>query len=151
MLSKRWMLFFESSGISRKDRIRLRLLIENALLTYQSYLGENVEFEMVFRKAGVQKAVFRICGEKIDPFKDVHENDDYPDTIFLKNLFSMGTAKASWSYHAGYNVITANVLKGEKALKIPGGAVTVAAILGFMAAMITKELPPQIRRYHRCS
>lgn len=139
--------FFESSGISGEDQIRLRLLIENALLTYQSCLGEDAEFEMFFRKAGMHKAVFRIRGDRIDPFKDVQENNDYPDTIFLKNLFAMGTAKASWSYHFGYNVITASALTGEKALKIPGGAVTVAAILGFFAALITKGLPSQVSTF----
>ena len=50
--------FFESSGISGEDQIRLRLLIENALLTYQSCMGEDAEFEMFFRKAGMHKAVF---------------------------------------------------------------------------------------------
>lgn len=35
--------FFGSSGISKKDRIRLKLLIDNALLTYQSSLGEDAD------------------------------------------------------------------------------------------------------------
>jgi Na+/H+-dicarboxylate symporter len=139
--------FFEDSGISGRDQIRLRLLIENALLTYQSRLGEDAEFEMIFRKMGVHKVVIRVRGESIDPFEDVHEDDDYPDTIFLKNLFELGTAKAYWSYHRGSNVITASALKGERAFRIPGGAITVASILGFIAALITKGLPSQARTF----
>ena len=92
--------YFESTGISRNDQIRLRLLIENALLTYQERLGEDTDFDMSFRKAGVHKAVFRVRGISIDPFENVKADDDYPDTIFIKNLFALGTAKASWSHRS---------------------------------------------------
>ena len=139
--------FFESSEISKKDQIRLRFLIENALLTYQARLGEETEFEMSFRTAGVYKAIFRIRGARIDPFEDVNEDDNYPDTIFIRNLFALGTAKASWSYRTGYNVITATALKEEKPLKIPGGAVTIAAVLGLIAALITKRLPSPVSQF----
>ena len=140
--------FFKDSRISEKDQMRLRLLIEHALLAYQAALGESAEFEMFLRKQGTRKrVVLRIRGDKIDPFENVPENDGFPSTVYLNNLFALGTARAYWKYVGGCNVIVANALKGEKGFRIPGGAVTIAAVLGFAAALVTKSLPEPARLF----
>ena len=138
---------FASSGYSREDQIRLRLLVEHALCAYQAQLGEETEFQMLLRKTGVHKVIIRVRGAKTDPFTDEREKDEYGSSVFLRNLFAKGTAKVSWHYLAGYNIITATALKENKKFRIPGGAVTVAAALGFLLALLTKRLPDNVFQF----
>lgn len=54
--------------------MRLKFLVEDALLTYQLRFGENPEYELVLRKFGTRKrVVLRIQGESFDPFGDKRE------------------------------------------------------------------------------
>lgn len=66
--------FFESLNVPRKDKIRLSLLIEEALLRYQEKFGEDKEFKLVTRKwLGTPKVLIKIKGFPYNPIEDNNE------------------------------------------------------------------------------
>ena len=42
--------FFDSLNVPRKDKIRISLLLEEALLRYQEKFGEDYEFKLIVKK-----------------------------------------------------------------------------------------------------
>ena len=138
--------FFQQAGSSKKDVLKICLVIEEALLRYSEHFGENHSFELYKRKwFRAPRIVIRTSGE---PFNPLHTNQD-AETIFsgevMKNLLHYDDAETVYRYENGCNeIISASPLE-RKSLKIPGGSITVAIIAAIICSVIVGQLSPEIQ------
>lgn len=90
------------------DILRLRLTLEEILLTYRDKLGESAEFRIKcvtrFRRPRVELSV---AGEAIDPFEQ--EDDEY--RLLYRLASNLGNSPV-WQYKNGSNVVVFMPQKG---------------------------------------
>ena len=130
--------FFESIDVPRKDKVKISLLIEEALLRYQEKFGENHDFKLVIRKwFGTPKVLIKIKGTTYNPLEDNDEEQIFSESV-MKTLLSYESAGITYKYENGYNEIRAFSTKEKKKLKIPGGSVTISFFLAIIFAFIIK-------------
>ncbi len=127
--------FFESLDVAHKDKIRVTLLLEEALLRYQEKFGEEHEFKLVIRKwFGTPRVLIKIKGVPYNPMDDKDETQIFSD-MMMKNLMSYEHTGIVYRYENGCNEIRAFSKKEIKKLKIPGGSTTIAIFLAIICAM----------------
>ncbi len=131
--------FFESANVSKKDKIKICLMIEESLLRYQEKFGEDKNFELVTRKwFGTPKILIKIKGTPYNPIEDNSEENIFSEQI-IKNLSNYEQAGLIYRYENGCNEITAATNKEIKNLKIPGGSNTISILLAIFLAIFIKE------------
>ena len=88
----------EQAGVDKKHKLKLRLLIEELLITYREALGEGSEYSISMKeKRGDLFIVINAGGKEVDPMKA-------PSTILLRILHN-SFEPPSWSYINGQNVV----------------------------------------------
>ena len=143
--------FLESANVSKKDKIRIRLLLEEALLRYQEKFGEDYEFKLVTRKwFGTPKISIKIKGKPYNPLEDYDEDKIFSENI-MHNLLNYEKATVIYSYKHGRNEISAFASKEIKKFKIPGGSTTIAILLAFALGFLAQNFlaPNQINLLHK--
>lgn len=139
--------FFESLDVPRRDKVRISLLIEEALLRYQEKFGEEHEFKLVIRKwFSTPKVLIKIKGFPYNPIEDNTDEQIFSE-MMMRTLLSYEFAGITYRYESGYNEIRAFSTKAPKKLKIPGGSVTIAIFLAIILALIAKEFPPTTQQF----
>ncbi len=141
--------FFEKAGVSRKDKIKISLMIEEALIRFQERFGEKKVFKITKKKwFNEPKVIVRIKGEAFNPLDvdDDEDNNFLPQSV-MKNLLNYESAGANYKYSYGYNELNIFSKKEYKPLKIPGGKVTIATAVAVIAAFVVKFLFPQHIQY----
>ena len=127
--------FFETADVSDKDRLKLRLVLEESLLRWQEFFGADYEFKISTRKRfSTPKITIRVKGK---PFNPLEETDDavIPAPV-MQNLLKYENAGTVYRYENGANEITAFADKELKPIKIPGGSVTISILLAVLASFI---------------
>ena len=138
--------FFETLNVSRKDKIRIGLLLEEALLRYQEKFGEDDEFKLVVRKwFGTPKVLIKIKGKPYNPLEDNDEEQIFSE-MMMKTLLSYEVAGITYRYENGCNEIRAFSTKEKKKLKIPGGSVTISFFLAILFAFIIKNFSEPVQK-----
>ena len=138
--------FFESLDVSRKDKVRISLLIEETLLRYQEKFGEDHEFKLVIRKwLGTPKVLIKIKGIPYNPIEDTDEEQIFSE-IMMRTLLSYESAGITYRYENGYNEIHAFSTKEAKKVKIPGGSVTIAILSAIILALIADNFSAPIQK-----
>ena len=131
--------FFEFLTVPRKDKIRISLLLEEALLRYQEKFGEDYEFKLVIRKwFGTPKVLIKIKGTPYNPIEDNNEEQIFSE-IIMKTLLSYEQAEITYRYENGCNEIRVLSTKETEKLKIPGGSTTIAIFLAIFFALIVQN------------
>ena len=131
--------FFDSAKVSRKDKIKICLMIEESLLRYQEKFGEDYNFSLVTKKwFGTPKILIKIKGTPYNPIEDNSEENIFSEQI-IKNLSNYEQAGLIYSYKNGCNELTATTNKEIKNLKIPGGSNTISILLAIFLAIFIKE------------
>ena len=131
--------FFESLDVPRKDKVRISLLLEEALLRYQEKFGEDHEFKLVIRKwFGTPKVLIRIKGFPYNPIEDNNEDQLFSE-MMMKNLLSYEFTGLTYRYENSCNEIRAFSTKKSKKIKIPGGSTTGAILLSIFFALIAQN------------
>ena len=131
--------FFESLNVSRKDKIRISLLLEEALLRYQEKFGEDQKFKLVIRKwFGTPKVLIKIKGAPYNPIEDDTGKQLFSE-MMMRTLLTYEFAGITYRYENGYNEIHAFSTKEPKKLKIPGGSTTIAILLSIFFALIAQN------------
>ena len=132
--------FFANSSVSQDDCIRIRILVEEALLCYQKEFGEEHEFSLLKRRwLGVPKILIRLEGKPFDPLK-AEDKAALPRHV-IQNLMNYEKAETIYSYQNGCNEISIFATKERKHLKIPGGNTTIAILLAVLCAFLNGLLP----------
>ena len=139
--------FFEKSKVSRKDVLKICLVVEESLLRYQEKFGEAHEFEIYTRKwFSEPKITIRIKGEAFCPL----ENDNFGDETVLSNeiikkLMHYDEAKTIYRYENGYNELISFSTKERKIPKLPGGSITIAIVLAIAFSFVIGLLSPEVQ------
>ena len=118
--------FFERADVSTRDRTKINLLVEEALLRCSEHFGAEKDFELKMNKwFGAPKVLIRIRGEAFNP---LDTPEDYDDEIItasvMQNLLQYESAETTYTYRDGYNEIRIFSTKERKPIKIPGGNIT---------------------------
>lgn len=130
--------FFESLDVPHKDKLRVGLLLEEALLRYQEKFGEEHEFKLVIRKwLGTPKVLIKIKGVPYNPIEDNNDEQIF-SAMMMKNLMSYQDTGIIYHYENGCNEIRAFSTKKSKKIKIPGGSTTIAILLAIISALIVQ-------------
>lgn len=133
---------FESSAVSQDDCIKICLLLEEALLRCRQHFGRAHTYSLKIQKwFGVPKVIIRIKGEPFDPLYTDDDDEEILSSEILKGLMSYEHAETVYTYRNGCNEISTYVRKERKPIKIPGGAITIAALLAVLCAAIHAALP----------
>lgn len=112
LLSEKISQMYESCEVGRKDTIRARLLLEEALIKYQKRFGE--EIELTYRQYnifGQNRFVVRIKSPSFDPFT-LEEN---PMGFMIESVMSsFENGLPSWKYRNLENELVFTVQKKAK-------------------------------------
>lgn len=92
--------FFSASRVEEKDSLRLQLLLEEILLTYQEKLGQEGSFSWrSVKQLGKPRLELHIPGNSFDPFSGEEE-----DQMLHGILAGLGAAPV-WQYKNGENIL----------------------------------------------
>lgn len=154
--------FFEESKVSRRDVLKICLVVEEALLRWQEQFGVEHKFKIYMRKwFSLPKVIIRLADEPFNPLKnDVADDEAIFSNEVMRNLLHYDEAKMIYRYENGYNELISFSTKEHEPLKIPGGSITVAIFAAiifclsstfFRKAFKTFWLRKLFRRlYRRC-
>ena len=86
------------TGLDKKLRIKLRLLVEELLLIYRDKFGDDSEFSLsMYEKRGNLFIIINAAGEEFDPMED-------PSPILLR-ILQDSFEQPLWSYSKGRNSV----------------------------------------------
>ena len=137
--------FFDAVKISKKDKLKLCLILEESLLRYQEKFGEDCEFKILMRKwFGTPKVLIKIKGVPYNPLE--HDDEQIFSASVMQNLLNYEQAGVTYRYENGCNEINAFSTREIKRLKIPGGVTTLSVLLGIAAAFIAENFSLQTQK-----
>ena len=130
--------FFESVHAPNKDKVKICLLFEEALLQYQKIFGEEQEFQLVTKKwLGTPRVLIKIKGKPFNPLED-DDSSIFSEDI-MQNLLNYEKARMIYRYEGGFNEIRAFSPREIKNLKIPGGSNTIAILFAIIFSLLTEN------------
>ena len=99
--------FFEQADVSVRDRTKINLLVEEALLRCSEHFGANHDFELKMSKwFGTPKLLRRIRGAAFNPLETPEDYDDEVITAtVMQNLLHYESAETTYRYLNGCNEI----------------------------------------------
>lgn len=141
MLSEKIAEMYTKCGASKKETLRARLLLEEALIKYQKHFDEEIEITYrTYRVFAQTRFYIRIKAPSFDPFT-LEEN---PMAFMLQSVMSsFESTLPSWRYRNLANEIVFTFKKKAKigGLVKLGIAVAAAFLIGFIAkAVISPEI-----------
>ncbi len=141
------LVLFEKAEVSRRDVLKICLIVEEALLRWQEHFGMTHEFKVYNKKwFGAPKIVIRLAGEAFNPLKNEFEDaDTILSNAVMKNLLHLDEAKTIYRYENGYNELISFSTKERKPIKIPGGSITIAIVLAIIFSFLADFLPPDVQ------
>lgn len=132
--------------VSQQDKIKVCLLMEEALLRYKEKFGENAEFRFIAKKwFSSPHILIRIRGDAYNPLAEKSEEEIFFDNV-IKNLLHYEGADINYNYKDGFNEIRATYTTERKSFKIPGGKITVAVLLAVISSFLCDFLPEETHR-----
>lgn len=139
--------FFEESKVSRRDVLKICLVVEEALIRWQERFGAEHKFKVYMRKwFSAPKVVIRLADEPFNPLKnDLADDEAIFSNEVMKNLLHYDEAKTIYCYENGCNELISYSTKEQKPLKIPGGSITLAIILAIIFSFIVGYFPQEIQ------
>ena len=133
--------FFSATKLSKKEKIRIPLLIEEILLRYQEKFGEDYDFNFITKKwFGTPRILIRIKGTPYNPLEDNDEEQIFSEKI-INNLLNYEKAEVIYRYENNCNEIVAFFDKEFRSFKIPGGAITILILSAILTAFIISNFP----------
>lgn len=138
--------FFETAGVSRKDRLKLCLVLEESLLRWQENFGADHEFKISTRKwFSAPKITIRVKGKPFNPLEETADEDAViPDSV-MQNMLNYEKASTVYRYENGANELTAFAVEERKPIKIPGGSITVSILLAILASFILSRCSSEVQ------
>jgi len=132
--------FFDAVKVSKKDKLKICLILEEALLRYQEKFGEDCEFKIVTRKwFCTPKASIKIKGKPYNPLEDNDSEENIFSEQVIRALLQYEQADVVYRYENSCNEINAFTSKEIKKSKIPGGSITISILLAIFSAMLAEN------------
>lgn len=127
--------------VERKEILRLRLSIEEALLIWLDNLGEDTQCSIRY---GKRQNTFTISlfakGKKSNPLEQTEELDETDDFDLMVNMLMNLNLAPSYSYRNGINSLTFKISMKQE--KFPMGIIW--AILGAIVSFLIFQYTPSI-------
>lgn len=141
--------FFENAGISKKDGLKLSLVIEESLLRFQERFGIGHEFRFSTSKwFSAPKIKIRVKGQPFNPLEETESDDEI---IFspeiMQHLMKYEGAGTVYRYENGCNEISSFSKKERKPIKIPGGSITISILLAIVFSFLVTLLPQNFQKF----
>lgn len=135
--------FFEQVNVSQRDRMRINLAVEEALLRWQDYFGAEKNFELQTRKwLGTSKVLIRIKGASYNPLvPDETDETAIFSAKVMQNLLAYEGVRTTYAYKNGCNEITTSSPKERRPIKLPGGNITISILLAIAASFVVGQMP----------
>ena len=140
--------FFEQAGVSERDRTKINLVFEEALLRWQEYFGAEQEIQIQTQKwFGTPKVLVRLKGNPFNPLEKSDNELAILSAEIMQNLLIQEGAQTTYSYRNGYNEISTVSTKERKPIKLPGGSITVAILIAIAASFIVEYFPQSFQEF----
>ena len=124
--------------IDRKDALRLRLILEEALLQYLDFCPEGTLASMRFsRSFGILRISLKVEGDSMDPF---FEADPSVTSVMGSLLASSDSLNRAWKYRGGANLVTFTLTKKRKMSQIV--TILIGVFAGIAAGLLINTLLP---------
>ena len=124
--------------IDRKDALRLRLILEEALLQYLDFCPEGTLASMRFsRSFGILRISLKVEGDSMDPF---FEADPSVTSVMGSLLASSDSLNRAWKYRGGANLVTFTLTKKRKMSQIV--TILIGVLAGIAAGLLINTLLP---------
>ncbi|MBQ9001868.1 MAG: cation:dicarboxylase symporter family transporter [Eggerthellaceae bacterium] len=126
----------EKAGIEKQDRLRARLLLEEALLNLQEHFGKQQEVTAFFEKRR-QRFRLRLVthGDRFNPLKSSQEEAD----AYTQSLFSVIDMRAQYSYSMGTNIVRIPL---PRRTSNPAIKIIIAIVAGLIIGLLGNLLIP---------
>ncbi len=116
------------------------------MLRCQQHFGREYKYSLKIQKwFGVPKVIVRIKGEPFNPLLTDDDDEEILPSDVLKGLMNFEHAETVYAYRNGCNKISTYASKERKHIKIPGGSITIAALLAVLCAAMHAMLPAELQ------
>lgn len=140
--------FFEQANVSQRERLKIQLVVEEALLRWQEHFGTEKDFEVQTSSwFGTPKVFVKISGDEFDPLKTPKDKLAIFSEEVMQNLLPCEEARITYDYKNGCNELVFVSTKERKLIKIPGGSTTIAILIAFVAIFIVGQLPQNVQSF----
>lgn len=126
------------------EDLQTRLMIEEVLLNFRDHFGTKAEYGFRVRRRpfGFSRVLISLKGE---PFNPLAESKEDNISLILSSLMEDTVKKDSYRYLLGTNFVRFTLAKDKKSRKIPGGNVTIAALLAVICGLAFRLVPEAVR------
>ncbi len=142
--SERFMSVAPADKESRKNVLRSRIFLEEAMARYQREFGE--ETELVFEENRGRRTLtvsLKIRGPELDPFSD--ELGEDPDSVFIiQKMCDTTGLLPTWIYRNGYNIVSVAFHRKRSSVSKIVTALAAAAVLGTALHLVPGPVGPFI-------
>lgn len=130
--------FLAGCALETRDRLRLRLTIEETLLKYQEALGPDAPFSLkCVKRLGRTRIELTFPGEQVDPALSQEETDS---EVLRGLLAGMGMAP-SWQYKNGVNLVTFTPpRKKPSQIRQLLGSIALAVVCGLVGLLLPENI-----------
>ncbi len=133
--------FLQNTGVSRKDRIKIILIIEEFLILYQKQSGSEHEVEISTKNIlNNSRITIRIKGEPFNSDRVIERQESiFTDEVF-QNLTNYEHVDINYRYINGFNEINVFSSKEKKKFKIPGGTISIIALAAVICGILCRQI-----------
>ena len=133
--------FLTREQLDLQEIIRIRLSVEELLLEYQIYLGEDTQFSLnCVKRFGKLRIELALPGRSLDPFAEQAEAPEEGAELMRSLLAGMGYAPV-WQYKNGKNLVTFSPKKKQRSqFRTMAAAVAAAVLLGSLCRLLPEAV-----------
>lgn len=141
MAAEKVMAFLSRLELQNKEVIRLRLSVEEVLLSWQAKLTENKEVELsCYKRLGQPVIRLKVEGEGCNPLES--QDDEFGE--WGENLLARLETRPVYSYNYGINIVTFRVVRRNRN---PFVRLLIAFVAAILVGFLGLALPNDIRTY----
>ena len=128
-----------AESIDRKDGLRLRFILEEALLNYMDFCPEGTLASLRFSHSlGTFRVSLKVEGDSLDPFE---EKDPSVTSVMGSLLAGSDSLNRAWKYRGGANLVTFTLTKKRKMSQIV--MILIGVLAGVTGGLLIQTLLPE--------
>lgn len=132
--------FLTEKKVAQKDVLKIRLGVEETLIKYKEYFGEDTKFNLrCTKRLGNIKTSIAVKGLMYDPYAKVEEEDD--EDQFMRHAIFSNSGAPRWRYSNGLNIYTFDAVKKT----LPSWVnLCIAIVLAVICGLALKAAPENV-------
>jgi len=135
--------FLSNAKIDKKEQLRIRLGVEEALLNFKEFFGEDKDFDVRLGKLfGKVKVAISVAGERFDPF--AMQDGESDESVLMRSMLTTLGKRPTWTYSRKINNVVFNVEKR----KLPSWCnLAIAIALAVICGLSVRSFPEGIKTF----